>query len=85
MWKQYYISQMKYINPEVTTFLSFFYCVQMINLSQKYIFMTKIDVKTLISVIYARISEDMLWVNKKQVVKYYSLTMHFLLFQRNVI
>ncbi len=45
MWKQYYISQMKYINPEVTTFLSFFYCVQMINLSQKYIFMTKIDVK----------------------------------------
>ncbi len=56
---------MKYINPEVNTFLSFFFCVQMINSCQKNIFMTKIDVKTLISVISARISEDILSVIKK--------------------
>lgn len=36
---------MKYINPEVNTFLSFVFCVQMINSCQKNFFMTKIYVK----------------------------------------
>lgn len=55
---------MKYINPEVNTFLSFFFCSND-QFMPKNIFTTKIDVKTLISVISARISEDILSVIKK--------------------